>query len=435
MTANIIAHASNSIITQALHQSDTQNFAKGNFINPTNRYIGFNTNLEDIETSPNNIRHSDLSEYIATSTISHCYEGWNYFSRGIEALINGDIPTCIHLIYYAELRSIMSIMATEGIGVFNNKHVYYDRHQNAHTFNSPTHTVTNDLIKSWADNPNRKDKVFNTIQLKNFTLGDWIQATGKAMGGGYATAMVNDWFTNWSLDIRLEADKKLRNEMSYRPHFDYKSVDISKLLDKLTGIWESLEPLESNRFPNLDMHLSRLGIETLFTKSTGELPSHSSYEKFLRQTFETIGEPTKQSLFEFFLRNESPENHLVIAEATGDLLDNRVNLANPLPMICRALLLLRFATGFTNQTLNDSGVNPLNLRFWWEDIASKIGIVDAPGVGVETMDLFADVRESLGALNSQKADITTIWQANLFGYPDLNTLKQFQRVCFWGLGI
>jgi hypothetical protein len=435
MPANAIANASNSIVLKALNTSDSQQFAKNILINPANRYIGFNTHLADINTNPNNIKHTDLAEYIGVSTMCHTFDGWNFFSRGIEALVNGDISSCIHFVYYAELRSIMGIMASEGIGIFEKKHVYYDKNDKAHTFNGPTHLIASELIKYWADSGKKKDTIFKTIQLNNFNLKDWITATGGSTTSAYSTSLVKEWFLNWSIDLRLKEDQLLRNENSYKPHFDINQVDITALLGKIIKIWESLEPAASNRFPDLDMHLSRIALEHLFVRTTGKPVTDKGFEPYITTTFNTIGEPVKQNLFDFILRKTSPDNHVVIQEANRDLHNNRINLIDPIPMICRALLLLRFSTGFANQTLNDSGVNLSNLKFWWEDIAYKIGAIDSTPTSIDSPDLYADIQEAIKGINASKDGISTIYETNLFCYPDLHNLKQFQRICFWGLGI
>jgi hypothetical protein len=435
MPADVIANASNSILLKALNNSNLQ-FAKEVLINPANRYIGFNTNLADIESNPhNNIKHPDLAEYIGISTLCHTFDGWNFFSRGIEALVNGDISSCIHFIYYAELRSIMGIMASEGIGIFDRKHVYFDKNDRAHTFNGPTHQIAAQLITQWADSGNRKDTIFKTIKLSNYTLKDWITATGGSTTSAYSTSLLKDWFLNWSIDLRLREDQILRNETSYKPHFEINRVDIPGLLDKIIKIWEALEPSTSNRFPDLDMHLSRIALENLFIRTTGSPITDKAFEPYIAATFNTIGEPLKQSLFEFMLRKTTPNDHIVIQEASKDMGNVRTNLTDPLPMVCRTLLLLRFSTGFANQTLNESGVTLSNLKFWWESIAFNIGVIDSTPTSIDSPDLYADVQEAINTLKDTISAISNVSETNLFCYPDLNSLKQFQRVGFWGLGI
>ena len=50
-------------------------------------------------------RHSELSDYIAASTVGHCFDGWSYLGRATEAELAGDPGAARHLGYYAELRA------------------------------------------------------------------------------------------------------------------------------------------------------------------------------------------------------------------------------------------------------------------------------------------------------------------------------------------
>ncbi|MCT1524148.1 hypothetical protein [Sphingobacterium hotanense] len=433
MTNNAIANASDRVIKNALSIVNSTYFLHGELINPNNSYINADLNL--IETNPNNINHPELREYIGTSSISHSLASWNYLSRGIEAILHGDISSCIHLIYYAEIRAVMSIMATEGIGVFNQKHIYYSSAGHPTTFEGGTHVIVDKLIKDWINAPTKKDKVFSVIKLANFDLGNWIQATGSSVSGGYARAVVKDWFSNWSIDLRLKDDQRLRNKMSYRPHFKHPVLDQSSVIERLAKIWDSLEPIESSRFQNLDMHLSRLGIERLFKLTVGRPITNPKYRTYIEDTFDQIGLSQNDPTFRFLMREDIVEDHIIIKEAAKDRHNRLVNLNDPFPMICRAILLSRFASGFTNQLLIDSGVSPNNLGFWWKDIASKTGILDSNVTDIEPIDLFADIRDSLTNLEPDIPNFTTVWDSNNFAYPDLNNLKQFQRACFWGLGL
>ena len=69
------------------------------------------------------ITNNEINTYISASSISHLIDSWGYLSGAISSLLNGNKPIAIHLAYYSELRAVMSFLASEGIGVFNNQHV------------------------------------------------------------------------------------------------------------------------------------------------------------------------------------------------------------------------------------------------------------------------------------------------------------------------
>src|SRR5438067_355249 len=88
-----------------------------------------------------NPRH--LSQYISASCLLHCADGWSYLGKAIVLLLRGDPHRCRHLAYYAELRAAMSLLAADGIGIFNNTHFVFDgpnsvtrlpRNYNTHRF-------------------------------------------------------------------------------------------------------------------------------------------------------------------------------------------------------------------------------------------------------------------------------------------------------------
>ena len=67
-----------------------------------------------------------LSQYIAASCVLHCADGWAYLGKAILAVLRGDPHRSRHFGYYAELRAAMSLLASEGIGVFDKKHAVID---------------------------------------------------------------------------------------------------------------------------------------------------------------------------------------------------------------------------------------------------------------------------------------------------------------------
>src|SRR5690349_10494850 len=76
--------------------------------------------------SSRGLRASHLREYISASTVLHCMDGWAYLGRSLASYLSGDIDVARHLAYYAELRAAMSLLGTEGIGIFHNRHICID---------------------------------------------------------------------------------------------------------------------------------------------------------------------------------------------------------------------------------------------------------------------------------------------------------------------
>lgn len=443
MATNFVANASNSIIKDALRSLAKKQFPKNRIIGPKNVYIKDTVAKTGAATFvTGSVQKGPMSEYIASSIISHCYDGWNFISRSVNTLLDGDISTSIHMAYYSELRAVMLIMATEGVGIFNNKHVYFDSTKSDNVFSKnitserlTTHKAADQLILEWASINTKKDSVFRSMSVNNRTLTDWIAASGHSATSGYASSVINDWFKSWSCDLRLTADQYMRNEMSYRPHFKIAKVEIREKINEIVQIWQGLEPIDSNRFIDLDKHMLRLTLERLFKQSSGKTLRHSSYAVFINNIFDSLGESKTSSLYDFILRRINVEDHILIKEAEKGIANPGLNFKNPIPMICRSILLLRFATGCLRSILIESGIDLQSLTFWWEENALISGITNTNPSGLDPLDLYADITDSINNLNTYETALTNLKQTNALALPDLCSLKQFQRICFWGIGL
>ena len=444
MATNIVTNSSENIIVKAFGLLAVNEFPSGKIIADTNSFLHNTISLTDDKHTFINgsINKTDISQYIASSTLSHCFDGWNFLSKALDSLLTGDISTCIHLAYYSELRAAMCILGCEGVGIFNKRHISFDAAETENVFNRnisnqplTTHKAVDELITEWSSGNIKKDKVFRTIRVNNRTFKDWIDASGHSTSTPYMGAVISDWFDKWSLDLKLDDDQRLRNETSYRPHFTINPVNIVDTIDKLIEIWEGLEPTPSHRFNELDTHFLRLGLETLFELSTGQPITNPSYKQYIDNIFDNLGESKTQHLYNVMLRTANPSNHVLIEEASKDFNNVAVNLSNPLSIISRSILLLRFATGFVDLLISDSSTNINLLNFWWEDIAVKLGLTSVNPSGLTPCDLYTDINDSIISLRSYQASITNLYTTNIYGSSDLSTLKQFQRVCFWGLGL
>jgi hypothetical protein len=381
-----------------------------------------------------NARKTQIEEYIASSIIVHCSDGWNYLSRSVESLINGDIASAIHFAYYAELRSAMSIMAFEGIGVFDRQHIWFDAQRSPTLFgNFSTHGLADDGMQAWANLATKKEILFDLIKVNGRTLGEWIRETGSSTSSKYVNSIINTWLKKWSIDLHLKKDQGIRNEMSYRPHFSNKGVAIETVLDKLEHIWNLIEPSSSNGFPILDQHLLRIALEEVYKKSKGRQPIGHDYETYIQSVFGRIGESTTQPLFSFLLRRANPSDSLIFEEAKKDSGNVGINRDDPFPLICRAILLLRISAGAANSLINKSTLNKNDLRFWWENISFNQGITATLSSGIDPIDLFADIRDSLDELSTNYRSLSNVRTSFQLIPDSLLCIKQFQRAGIWGI--
>lgn len=438
MATNYVSLSSNSIVIHALKQLDRTQFPKGRLIGPRNKYaIDLNAETKNplFATGSPTINSNQLSQYIASSILVHCFDGWNFIARAFDALLAGDNATAIHMAYYAELRGAMSILASEGIGVFNRKHLYFDSGNAGNVFGLTTHAAAKQLMDEWASLPIKKQIVFECIQVNNRNLAEWISASGHSAGIGYPASILKDWLNLWSIDLKLDIDQGLRNETSYRPHFTIPDPQISDRVKELIEIWEKLEPSNGNGYFSLDMHLLRLTLENIFRLDTGLRLRHHRYRIFIDDIFFYLGESKEQYLYDFLFRRKDASDHILLAEARKDSKDPSVNFENPMSMICRAILLHRFAAGIAKIMLAKSDVNPDNLQNWWQSAALKYGLIREIDIDIKPTELYLDVSDSILNIRNFSSPLTNVREVNEGIISDLTNLKQFQRICFWGIGL
>jgi hypothetical protein len=73
-------------------------------------------------------------KYITSSSLSHLKDAWNYFGQAINAVLKNDVALSKHFSYYSELRSSLSLMASEGIAIYDGEHYYIDSNEHVRQF-------------------------------------------------------------------------------------------------------------------------------------------------------------------------------------------------------------------------------------------------------------------------------------------------------------
>jgi len=389
----------------------------------------------------NSIKPNQLAEYISVSTVTHCFDSWNYFSRSIESVLSGDTLTAIHLAYYSELRAVMSLMATQGIGIYDNKHIWFDRSGSYHriTGTHNTNAIADAIIKEWANTPASKDLIFNIINVNSISLDRWVNATGYSHLNSILQFLLKDWLEKWSMDLNLREDKNIRNEISYRPKIHEESVDFKVLIEKIVLIWEACEPSNSGSFRILDLHLLRVVLDEIYGQYRRNIMQQNpmSINEFVINTKNNLG-LNREDALQRFLSDINPRNdHFVLVNAKKNVKrDNSYCYSyDCIPIICRALLLLRLATGATEKFLDKSITRELT-RFWWQNIGLNLGLWSDGNEPDDFKDLYQDIADAVEDLDFSNPSHWDSLKTTTDVYaPELMKLKQFQRVGLWGIGL
>ena len=373
--------------------------------------------------------HEHLADYIAASVFGHAFDGWAFLGRAIEAELAGDPDIARHLAYYAELRAGISFLASQGIGVFNNKHILVENSQSckSSSVRVGTHHFTWYALSELANQTHGVEAVFSAIKPKNVPLDDWINCFSGS-GKFFATT----WLQQWGFDLRqLTKDRDARNIASYHPT-PFTSPgprSIESAMEDVLHYWEICSPGVRGGFPELDLELLRNCLLHM-TRHLGK----NKYEKRLKYAISQLGlESHGDSLSTSLSWNNLRQQCEVLDNAS--LSDPETHLNHSTQVLARATLLLRVATGCAANLLDDAGLVPIDeLEFWWKNRSVKRWLWPNSSPPVEFNELWIDIEDAISDIrdwleqHSPQACRYELWTKM---HPSILTTTE--RVFLWGI--
>ncbi|MCV0377515.1 hypothetical protein [Microbacterium sp.] len=370
------------------------------WIGRTNRYFQREGLLVD-DCTGNGIREKDVALYVAGSSVLHAVDGWSYAGRALESLSRGDAATATHLGYYASLRAAMSLLATEGIGIFNTRHVAILpppwSAAPPSVISRGTHVIAWFALEHWATYVRSGDLIGKIISPFRIPLSDWL---GSRPGNQWRP-VARDWLLDWGADLRqLARDRDLRNRASYRPHSDHPSA-VSPHHEFVAEVWRLCEPAGGSVFQALDIELLRRSLEVGFQARHGRPAiGDAQFAEEVQQALEDNGQDGNAQLRNTLLRTGGLTDSPLI-ELAG--VSSHVGSATAhLEVISRALLLLRLATGSTAELLRDAGIDRKSVEFWWLELLDARGIWDG-GITPSLDELWDDLADALDDVRAAAA--------------------------------
>ena len=345
-------------------------------------------------------KNLQLTDYIGASTLGHCFDGWSYLGRALEAELAGDPGAARHLGYYAELRAAMSLMACEGIGIFRNSHAVVRADGICSRFGRghATHRVVWEVLDKWSGTNACNDRLLGVIRPGGIPLAEWI-----AQFGGSAQFVTQNWLRKWGLDLRrLRSDRDARNLASYRPASvsGATPAGVEKTIAAVDELWTLCDPRGGGGFPFMDRHLLRQVLVQLFELQGDGFTAPSELGKFaqdVERMLDALGVGARQTEFYRFLTFDpemGPEASSLLVDASGVAEADHVDHSKQ--VLARATLLLRLATGSVSGLLNEAGSNfEQELEFWWNGEAVRRRLwskAEGPG---SFPDLWRDVETAL----------------------------------------
>ena len=370
-----------------------------------------------------------LAEYIASSAPLHLVDGWNYLSRAFDAATRGDRSSAYHLSYYAELRAAMSLLAAEGIGIFNNRHYAIDANLEPTEFRRGTHEAVWMILSAWAQIPGRASNLLESISVEFKSLSNWLSSIGVVTPSQQIIAQ--EWLNSWSLDLNVfSQDRVRRNENSYRPTRIRTPAPRTvnprlELVNPLLSFWEQMEPQHNGTRATLDVTLLRMAVRLVVDKG---ICNYASFRQALNAIRKNMSEPTLQAL-----RDGGTGAAAVFrAAAVKDFYGKPAT-----PILARSLLMLRLASGSTASLLSSAGLSKDELKFWWDPLGRDLGLWQLPDDYAIFPDLWNDVSD---ARDEAIEEISTIAEPGsvrevstvLAGHV---SLTQFSRAPMWLLDL
>lgn len=434
---NVIRNSDPGTINAAIGRIKNNHFPSNRWIGPRNRFA--KDTLNKIRLDGANPRYfNQISDYIAASAILHCTDGWTYLSNAIQCLLNGEIMTSVHFAYYAELRAVTSFLAFNGIGIFNRKHCYV-KNASAELFNGQgTHKTVQDTIDEWSELASNSSRLLDLFSVNGLNFSKWLSAAGFDPGTPTISELARGWLKNWSIDLKnIEEDQKLRNEVSYRPQNLTCRNDRLELINNLKTIiefWKACEPSVSDRFKNLDLHLLRLALEKTYKKGGKSNPK--GFHNFINKIFINLGIENQEYLKEFSIRKEVKDDLLILSKASEKGIDRR-GFFQPLPIISRAILLLRLSSASSLHLLKSNNINAAETKFCWNKKGNEGGLWEDNNYPNSMTDLWADIEVILDSISNwcEQNPTKGVFNAHQDLAFDLWQFNQFQKIGLWAIGL
>ena len=390
------------------------------------------------------INHRHLSEYIVASAPLHCADGWSFLGRALDCHAQGDADAARHLGYYAELRGAMSLLATEGIGVFSRRHFVVESPQRCQEVKPPkgTHAIAWLALEHWSGLRRSTDLLATVIEPGGMPLVEWLDAFQGARSTWQPIG--TEWLETWGLDLRrLSDDRDARNEASYRPtRVNARAfLDVFDSSSFMRSLWAICEPSTPSRFGLLDRHLLRLSLEQAFEAVTGKKAKDdpSGFRGRVATMLYRVapsGLPTDEWR-RFLTRDVQAEDSVLTTEARGT-----VAVRDPrhhIQVMARAVLLLRVATGACALLLREASFGRSELEFWWKNLGEERGLWEPGDEPDELLNLWADVDMALSDMHQWEisnsgtnASYARWHREQLYA---ISVLGECERIALWGLGL
>ncbi len=436
----ILTAGQTSALDKASKDAVSDIFQKNNdlindrWLNPANSYLHSTTGRIRDDIKNGSLNEIDLGAYISVSAPLHCIDGWAYLSSAVNSLIHGDFNTARHLGYYAELRAAISILASEGIGIFGSDHYVIDINQRCLKIPGSlgTHKIVWPVLEYWAKHPSAAALIGSSVTPYGIKLEDWHRVFASSPT---FPAIAENWLKNWGLDLQqLNSDHDTRNDVSYRPFRITQAtptmpVEVSEFVREF---WTLFSPSGASKFDELDRYLLNKSLKAAYNALKGGKTYEDRVSFAVLNLFKDKQDAVRTSYEQFVLEDQ---DNLILRDANSS--DPSSHPRHVFQMLSRASLLLRLATGASANLILSSGFSWHDFEFWWKGLGIDVGLWDTGNEPSSPDELWEDVKNSITEMNAWEQ---TVQDPTVFNMHDTNlnskylwTLSGTERIALWGL--
>lgn len=381
----------------------------GAWLPQENPYLGGGSKAVVDACKAGTAKFNDVAAYLGSSAFAHCADAWSYVGLAADALLKGDLYASVHLAYYAELRAAKSLLATDGLFVGNRYSCALNTNGSYTAISvAPTHEAVWKLLDQWFGQQSSIDAVANVIVPGGENLHSWL---GSIQGG--ITPVLQDMLVGLAFDLRsFSEDRSRRNFASYEPTtLTPSTLGVDTIRQTVSGLWDDIEPAVGGDFPGID-HAIIANILSRQYKAQNEAhdpndPSRTTVDwtRWTSWIDSLVPVSLNPSALYRALREgpQGSEFQSICGAAFDDT--SRLNIPSQFirPMISRATVLSRLATGLCRQLLTSAGKDGHDLEFWIQMFAVSHGHITDGHLPEQVTDLFGDLEQPRTALVSSDA--------------------------------
>lgn len=367
-----------------------------------------------------------LADYAAASSLLHCSDAWSILGNATQCLLAGNLSQAIHLVYYSEFRSALSLMNSTGVIVANDGAASVSTDAVFGIRPGSSHQLLWQVFAEWCGSAETQALVGETMTFHKVPMTRWASIAAK---GGTGAPVVAELLRRWGVDLQnLGSDRDARNLASYNPSHLYEDAGADY------GSWAKataasttayLEPDSRAGFPAVDNAL----FLTVLTSTVGD--SQDQLRRVLRAVYNSNFEAERVLNLIVTQRSAGPS---LIDKATQLASTAGITLSTVESMLGRALILGRLATGLASNLQRRAGVDRDRFSWWSTDLAVRQGFWLATDRPDKLEDMWADLETGLDDLDSvnfaQPSGTFEIHDSASYG---MVTATGLARVAVWSL--